>query len=105
MRLNKRKLRRLIESEMIAQVKAANLEKNKEHKVGNIADLMLLLTREPRQELASMHPGYLAYAAVVHADTLMHVYNRASKGGENQLAGLNAVYQRLRELARNHEGI
>jgi len=93
MRLNRRKLRILIES-MINESPQAN-------KPEDITDLLKMIARSYVKEMRAFDPLALAMVASGNANNLMAVYERASNSFEDKEAGLKAVLERMQELARN----
>ena len=93
MRLNRRKLRRLIET-MVNESPQAD-------KPAGITDLLRMIAQSYMNELEAFNPVTLAMVASGNANNLMAVYERASKSYEDKEAGLKAVLERMQELARN----
>ena len=94
MRLNRRKLRILIESIIH--------ESPQENKPEGITDLLAMVARSYKKELDAFNPLILAMVASGNAENLMAVYERGSKSFEDKEAGLKAVFERMQELARNY---
>ena len=93
MKLNRRKLRILIES-MVN-------ESPQENKPKGITDLLAMIASSYTRELKAFDPITLAMVASGNADMLMAVYKKGSKSYEDKEAGLKAVFERMQELARN----
>ncbi len=114
MKLNRRKLRRLIEASLYEQASVLQAIPDGEAVGGvagqittgapkDITDLLKMIYGSYQKELNAFNPIVLAMVASGNSDNLMAVYERASNSFEDKEAGLKAVFERMQDLAREYQ--
>jgi hypothetical protein len=96
MRITRRQLRKII-TESITDMLAKGTGSEE---IKDFSDLLSALTLHRRQELASISPVALAFVTYNNSSMLLGTYKRASRDGEDHEAGLSAVVDKARDLAR-----
>jgi len=95
-KITRKQLRKIITESITDML----VEATGSEEIDDFGDLLMALTLHYRKELKSIDPMILSFVIYNNSSMLLGTYESASRDGEDHEAGLSAVVDKARDLAR-----